>query len=149
MWALGIAVAVSARADCTRQQVGAVILDSNRHIVSAGYNGSPPGALECGSQKACPRGQIDRSVRLSADSYSGIGRCIAIHAEDNAIRQAKARGVDLSECTMYSTDLPCAGCKTLIIESGLKRVVSPAEDLGGTMIAKTAYDLEQSNEFLF
>src|ERR1700722_5448284 len=39
---IGIAWAVSARADCRRQQFGCVIVNQNR-IVSTGYNGAPSG----------------------------------------------------------------------------------------------------------
>jgi deoxycytidylate deaminase len=49
-WALGIAHAVAARADCTRRKIGAVILDSEHRIVSTGYNGSPPGGPSCRGQ---------------------------------------------------------------------------------------------------
>lgn len=38
-----IARAVAGRADCSRRQVGAMVV-RDRRIVSTGYNGSPPGA---------------------------------------------------------------------------------------------------------
>lgn len=55
---LGIAKAVAVRADCTRRQVGAVIVRDNR-IVATGYNGGPSGGPSCLSGQ-CPRGQLDR-----------------------------------------------------------------------------------------
>lgn len=55
-WALGVAKAVAERGDCSRRQVGAVILDSDRRICGAGYNGTYAGAPGC-LEGACPRGR--------------------------------------------------------------------------------------------
>lgn len=55
-WALGIADAVATRGDCTRRQVGAVILDRNHWPVAVGYNGSYPGGPSC-LKGDCPRGR--------------------------------------------------------------------------------------------
>jgi dCMP deaminase len=78
---LGIAEAVSRRADCTRRQVGAVIVDADHRIVSTGYNGAAAGKRGCLSG-ACPRG------RLSYDELphqaGGYDNCISLHAELNA-----------------------------------------------------------------
>ena len=41
-----MALAASYRGTCSRLQVGAVIVKDN-HVVSMGYNGSPPGAPHC------------------------------------------------------------------------------------------------------
>lgn len=49
---------------------------------------------------------------------------VAIHAEDNAIRQA-APGEDLSACTLYVSPLfPCAICADRIVRAGIRRVVA-------------------------
>lgn len=55
-WAMGVALAVSARGECVRRRVGAVITDTEGRIVAAGYNGAAPGARSC-LDGACPRGQ--------------------------------------------------------------------------------------------
>lgn len=55
-WALGVAMAVSERGDCTRRQVGAVILDKDHGPVSFGYNGTYPGGPSC-LKGDCPRGR--------------------------------------------------------------------------------------------
>lgn len=119
---LGIAEAVSKRADCTRRQVGALIVKGSR-IVSTGYNGAPPKKPGCLTDNACPRGQLSCEDILPGSSYdTGLGACIAIHAEQNAIIRA---GLDCHGSTLYITDEPCGGCDRLIQGSGIVRVVYP------------------------
>ena len=135
---LGIAQAVAARADCTRRQVGAVIVRDHR-IVATGYNGAPPRHPGCLSAGACPRGRHFLSVAplcfcgqpwpcpetVEPDSSydTGPGACIALHAEQNAIMYA---GIDgCLDSTLYVTDNPCDGCMRMIRASGLIRVRTP------------------------
>lgn len=113
---LGIAKAVSLRADCTRRQVGAVIVVGGR-IVSTGYNGAPAGAPGCLSDGACPRGKL--SVQEQPRDF-GYGNCDAVHAEANAILYAYR---DLRGATLYCTDKPCVDCAKLIAGAGIKEVV--------------------------
>lgn len=121
---LGIAAAVAARADCTRRQVGAVIVDSDtRRILSAGYNGAPPGQPGCLSDGACPRGQASYDQVPAFTSYAdGAGACIAVHAEANALLWAHAR---VADATLYITCEPCADCRKLIAGAQIGRVVWP------------------------
>lgn len=55
-YGLNLARAAAARGDCTRRQVGAVILDAQHRVVSVGYNGSYPGGPSC-LEGQCPRGR--------------------------------------------------------------------------------------------
>ena len=120
---LGIATAVAARADCTRRQVGAVVV-RDRRIVSTGYNGAPPGHRGCATASACPRGRQSAADVSSGSSYdTGPGACIALHAEQNAILYAGRDGCLGS--TLYITCDPCDGCKRLIRASGLVYVRTP------------------------
>lgn len=148
---LGIALAVSARADCTRSQVGAVIVRDNQ-IIQPGYNGAPPGMPGCATDHACPRGRhyavrkndtsfvntVERpwyecacgsawpcpEVLPGTTSYdTGPGACIAVHAEANAIIRA-GRDRCLG-ATIYVTRKPCDGCFRLILAAGIERVVWP------------------------
>jgi dCMP deaminase len=115
-----IAIAVSARGDCTRRQVGAIIVVGD-DIVATGYNGAPMGEPGCLSAGACPRGSISVTELPHGSSYdTGAGACIAIHAEQNAILRAgrKARGGML-----YVTTTPCDGCLRLIKGTGIFRIV--------------------------
>lgn len=53
---MGIAQAVARRGDCTRRQVGAVILSPEHRVVGLGFNGTRPGDEGC-LDGACPRGR--------------------------------------------------------------------------------------------
>ncbi len=163
-WALGIAKAVSTRGDCTRRQVGAVILDAWHGPVSFGYNGTRPGEPGC-LDGACPRGRHyadkqhrwcrtwghhqyspdrecrdkDCRVRVTCacgsawpcpdavapgSSYdTGPGACIGVHAEINAIFSADKSL--LRQATIYITHAPCDGCKKLLRNTPIRRVVWP------------------------
>jgi dCMP deaminase len=55
-WALGIAAAVATRGECTRRQIGAVIINQKKRQIYAGYNGAAPGEASC-LAGACPRGR--------------------------------------------------------------------------------------------
>jgi len=115
---LAIAGTVSLRADCSRRQVGAVVVKGNR-IVSTGYNGSPPGFPGCATDGACPRAASGVTPGSSYDT--GPGTCISIHAEANALLYA---GVDgCKGATLYLTTQPCEGCMKLIYAAGIARIV--------------------------
>lgn len=115
---LGIADAVAARGECTRRQVGAVVVDVDHRIVSTGYNGAAPGAPSC-LDGACPRATSGVAAFSSYDT--GPGACIAVHAEANALLYA---GVDGARgATLYLTCAPCDGCQRLINAAGIERVV--------------------------
>ena len=116
---IGVAVAVAARADCTRRQGGAVVVDHHHRIVSTGYNGAPAGQPGCLS--ACPRALSNVPPGSSYDT--GAGSCIAIHAEANALLYAD--GARTRGATLYCTDEPCDGCARLIAGAGIVRLVSP------------------------
>ena len=101
------AILASRRSTCASRQVGAVIV-RDKHIISTGYNGSPPGVEHC-TQVGCKI--LD-------------GRCIkSIHAEQNAILQAALHGVSTRGATLYCTWRPCSVCANMVAGSGIVRVV--------------------------
>lgn len=119
---LDIAQVVSTRADCRRRQHGAVIVTRKR-IVATGYNGAPAGKEGC-LAGACPRGLLTYEQLASLASYDeGPGRCISVHAEQNALLYSS--WADVEGGTMYITGEPCATCRRLIGGSGLVRAVWP------------------------
>tara|TARA_B100001094_G_scaffold208829_2_gene202778 strand:- start:1247 stop:1681 length:435 start_codon:yes stop_codon:yes gene_type:complete len=87
-------------------QVGAVIVDANNRIISIGFNGFPKG-IDDNSEKL-----LDRDTK-----YNTI-----VHAEANALMFANK---SVEGCTLYTWPFqPCSKCAGLIIQSGIKRVVS-------------------------
>lgn len=86
-------------------QVGAVIVDENNRIVSVGYNGFPRGIED-------NKRLLDREEKYD----------IIVHAEVNALMFANK---SVERCTLYTWPFqPCSRCAGLIIQSGIKRVVS-------------------------
>ncbi|WP_234431758.1 deoxycytidylate deaminase [Streptomyces sp. NRRL S-241] len=116
-WALGIADAVALRGDCTRSQVGAVLLDRRGRLVMSGMNGVPSGERGC-LTGACPRG---RTTYDEIPAGSDYGNCIAIHAEENLL--IHARREDLDGGTVYVTRGPCYRCVPRLKAAGVCRVV--------------------------
>ena len=98
-----LAFVVSERSPDLKTQVGAVIVDSKKRIVSTGYNGTPSG--------------FDDSF---IDWFDQSKHPYILHAESNAISFANT---DLSGCTLYSTLLPCGECTKLIIQSGIRDII--------------------------
>jgi dCMP deaminase len=85
-----------------RTKVGAVIVGSEKNIISTGYNGFPKGVLE-------------NDLRKSPE-YKAFFTC---HAEQNAIDLAKS---DLNGAILVTTHEPCAQCARSIIQKGIKTV---------------------------
>lgn len=120
-WGLELARAVATRADCSRRQVGAVLMRPDHTVVATGYNGAPSGRPGCLSAGACPRGRS--SVEPGSSYDTGEGVCIALHAEQNAL--LRASWDQMVESTLYVTDKPCDGCWRMITGTPIYRIVSP------------------------
>jgi len=90
-------------------QVGAVAV-RDRRVLATGYNGFPRGVADL------PGRLHDRNEKLMR----------TVHAEANIVAQAARNGVSLDRATIYVWPfLPCSSCGTLLIQSGVKRVVAP------------------------
>lgn len=119
---LGVAEAVAGRADCTRSQVGAVLTRADRSIAATGYNGVRPGQKGC-LEGACPRGQLSYDECPSDAPYtSGPGKCVAIHAEMNAVLFLPDNE---QAVTCYVTREPCRECLFFLKLHGVERIVWP------------------------
>lgn len=117
---LGIAQAASARGDCIRRKVGAVLVTEN-HDTYMGYNGSKPGG------PSCLAGECERCLDDSIPSGSGYENCIEIHAEINVLRRTPWReGV---RATMYISCAPCVGCQNEMEARLLDRAVWPGGEM--------------------
>ena len=101
------AVAAMGRSKDRSTKVGAVAIDDNYCLKGSGYNGFPRGVDDDKEE----RHQRPLKYRWT------------VHAEMNVIAQA-ARPV-LDGTTLLLTSLhPCATCAGLIVQSGIKRVVT-------------------------
>ncbi len=101
------------RSTCLRRNIGAVIV-KNKRIISTGYNGAPSGMKHC-LELGCLRD------KLNIPSGTRHEICRGLHAEQNALLFAK--GVDLTDATLYCTNQPCVVCAKLIIQAGIKTVI--------------------------
>jgi len=120
-----IAALVSERSTCLRHHVGAIIV-KDRRILTTGYNGAPAGTKDC-LELGCLRNQ------LNIPSGERHEICRAIHAEQNAIIQAAKHGEDVSDATIYCTHTPCIICAKMMINAGIKKIVTYSNypDIGG------------------
>jgi dCMP deaminase len=120
---LDIAEAVIERGTCLRRNYGAIIV-KNDEIISTGYVGAPRGRKNCCDLKTCIR------EKLSVPRGERYELCRSVHAEQNAIISASRR--DMIDSTMYlvgksyedgayvKNSNPCALCKRMIINAGIK-----------------------------
>lgn len=103
---LGLAEYTSTASKDPSTKVGAVIVDEDRRVVSIGYNGFPKGVQDLESRLS------ERELK-----YKFI-----VHAERNALLFANKSTQD---CTIYTYPfMPCATCTGMIIQAGIKQVVS-------------------------
>ena len=120
---INIALAVARRSTCLRRQYGAVIVKDDC-IISTGYNGSSRGEPNC-----CDVGECWRQAHNipHGEQYE---KCVAVHAEDNAISQA---GREAIGATLYLAGLedgkpikaePCVMCARKIKNARIKEVVT-------------------------
>lgn len=131
---LAIALAASARGECTRSKVGAILVKVDpygSHMTSIGYNGTHPGTPSCLTGN-CPRGLLSYTDHPSNPDYSD---CIAFHAEDNAMANAT---FDFHGGTMYVTREPCSDCHNDMAQMGIKKSIWPG---GTTEYASGSKDL--------
>ena len=112
---LSMLTLVASRATCPRRQVAAILVDAGGKLVSMGYNGPPAGMPHC----------IDTQCPGAADQSGDTSRCIAIHAEMNALSQAQASR--RAPHTLYCSTVPCFNCAKMLVTEGVKRVVAASD----------------------
>lgn len=105
-WAMGMARHVAKLSKDPSTQVGAVIFDEKRRIVSCGFNGFARGVADTDERLS------DRDVKYR----------LVLHAEKNAILFATG---PTHGCTMVVTHPCCAQCAALIIQAGVAHVMWP------------------------
>lgn len=111
-----VAKTLARRSTCIRREVGCVLVNSRRHILSTGYNGVAAGMPHCNEGHPCS----------GADAASGtkLELCEAIHAEQNALLQCPdVQAID----TCFVTASPCIHCIKLLLNTSCKRIVYEEE----------------------
>lgn len=102
---LDLAELVSSWSKDPSTKVGAVITDQQHRVISIGYNGFPQNISD------------DDRLNDRETKYK-----IIVHGEMNAILFANRC---LKNCTLYTYPfMPCPRCTSMIIQTGIKRVVS-------------------------
>ncbi|QEH62085.1 deoxycytidylate deaminase [Spiroplasma chinense] len=104
-------------------QVGAVIVNDLKQIVSTGYNGMPRGF----NDNDYP---WDREGEWQDTKYPYI-----VHAELNAILSS---GHNVRGCYMYTSLFPCNECSKSLIQSGIKKVYFASDKYNGTIENKVS-----------
>jgi len=115
---IDIAILVSSRSTCLRKQHGAIIV-KDRQILSTGYNGTPAKITHC---ETCFR------TEHNIPHGTMYELCRSVHAEANAIVQAAKHGIAIDGATIYITGIPCLMCARLIINAGIKEVVTAFDE---------------------
>ncbi len=122
---LDLAEVTLERGTCIRRNFGAVII-KNDEVISTGYVSAPRGRKNCVDMGVCKREElkIPRGERYEM--------CRSVHAEQNAIISAernKMLGATLFLCGKNYADgkyvensNPCALCKRMIINAGIKDI---------------------------
>tara|TARA_B110000046_G_scaffold97129_1_gene104849 strand:- start:1036 stop:1473 length:438 start_codon:yes stop_codon:yes gene_type:complete len=101
---LRLAASWSRLSQCTRKQVGAIIV-KDEIIISDGFNGTPAGFDNC------------------CENEEGLTHWYVLHAEANAILKVAKSTNNCKGATLYLTHSPCRDCSKLVLQSGISRVV--------------------------
>jgi dCMP deaminase len=114
---LRIMLAVGERGTCDRGKSGCVIVKDKR-ILTTGYAGAPSGLPHCDDV-----GHLMHKVTY--ENGETKEHCMrTTHSEQNAMIQAAKHGISLEGATVYTKFTPCINCAKMIINAGVKRVVS-------------------------
>lgn len=106
---LDLATHISSWSKDPSTKVGAVISDRKHRIIGVGYNGFPRGISDNKSD------YNNRELK-----YMKV-----VHAEVNAILNSNS---SVEGCVIHTTHFPCSNCASLIIQSGIKEVISYMPD---------------------
>lgn len=123
------------RSTCLRRRVGAVIVDGEHHVLSTGYNGVPSRFIHC----------TDYPCAGALDPSGDTSRCMAVHAEVNAILQCTR--LDLAR-TLYVSCTPCFSCAKMLVNTPIRRIVTREiyPDTGLDVLNIAKFDVQLMDE---
>lgn len=110
---INIAKNISELSSCVQYKVGAILVKDGR-ILSTGYNGTPPGFINCN--------EYFSSGKLSREEHAKFSEEAEIHGELNAILFAARNGISIEGSVLYVTLHPCKHCLKMICAAGIKEV---------------------------
>lgn len=123
---LDIAEVTLERGTCLRRNFGAIIV-KNDEVIATGYVGAPRGRKNCCDLKYCTR------EKLNIPRGERYELCRSVHAEQNAIISAERNkmidstlylvGKNYEDNSYVENAMPCALCKRMIINAGIKQVI--------------------------
>jgi dCMP deaminase len=121
---LQMANAVRRRSTCSRAQVGALIIQGGRPVMT-GYNGAPAGMPHCDHTCTCDEDYPDADYQPTLHQPTCPARpgcATAVHAEANAIAYAAREGIRVQGSRMFVTLSPCYPCALLIASAGVSEL---------------------------
>lgn len=121
---MSIAFIIAAKSKDPSTKVGAVIVGEDKEVRSTGYNGMP-------------RGFYDSNERYTDKTFKYAA---IVHAEENAIANASRIGISVRGCDIYVFWRPCLSCARLIVQSGIKSVISYKQFPGNTVECSDHWD---------
>lgn len=118
---IAMARELAKRSLCTRDRVGAIIVDRENKVIGEGYNG--PSKLFEHADEPCTA-WCQRTINAKLDPINGpykdYSDCPALHAEANALMMSD-RSLRIGGM-IYISSHPCMPCAKLISNSGLTGV---------------------------
>lgn len=111
-----MALWVSSRSTCPRARVGAVI-HRNTRILSAGYNGAPPGKPHCDVEGCI----LELTTHPDTDIQEWHCRR-SNHAELNAMAHAARYGIAIEGAQITVTHTPCRICVGVLESAGISEI---------------------------
>lgn len=98
---------VASKSKDKKTHIGAVVVGSNKEIVSIGYNGFVRGLKDNVPER-----------QEKPEKYFWFE-----HGERNAIYNATLIGASLKGCKMYTNGIPCMDCGRAVVQSGILEVI--------------------------
>jgi dCMP deaminase len=131
---MNLAILVSKRTACRYVEAGAVYVDSNKRVISVGYNGPTEGDYHC-IDVGCAKVDGDPQTKE-------LKRCRGAHAEVNGIMNA-IDSTRLRGATLYTATFPCYDCMKSLNNAGITEIVYFEEY---ERIKKGGQETEKENE---
>ncbi len=111
---INLAMLAAQRTACIKVTTGCVFVDSNKKILSMGYNGPTEGDLHC-NEIGCAKVDGDPETKK-------LKRCRGAHAEINGIINCLNPKM-LRGSTLYTVAFPCYDCMKALNNAGIKEIV--------------------------